>query len=83
MTMHRYSSLAAFLAHRRALRSASALDAEDRNRLAAMEQFLSVLGPAEREAIDSESADPAVARHRERAENRLRRELIARGVIDG
>ncbi len=81
--MHRYSSLAAFLAHRRALRAASALAPEDRNRLAAMEQFFSILTPAERVAIDSDAADPAAARHRERAERRLRRELLARGVLDG
>ncbi len=81
--MQRYSSLAAFLAHRHALRSAGALEPEDRNRLAAMEQLFSAFSPAERAALDAEAADPAAARHRQRAELRLRRELLARGVIDG
>lgn len=83
--MHRYSSLAAFLAHYRALRAASesAMDSEDRNRLAAMERLIAVLRPEERAAIESNSGAPAVARHRERALLRLRRGLLAHGVIDG
>ncbi len=81
MTPHRYSSLTAFLEHRRALRGTGVLTDDDQDRLAAMEQFLSVLGPAEREALDS--TDPTLARHRERAEHSLRRELLARGVLDG
>lgn len=81
--MHRYSSITAFLAHWRALRTASALDGEDRNQIAAMEPFFSVLSPAERAALESDTGDSSTARHRERAELRLRRELLARGVIDG
>ncbi len=81
--MGRYSSITAFLAHRRALRLAETLTPEDRTRLAAMEQLFAVLAPAEKEALDSESSDPAVARRRERAQHRLRRDLIARGILDG
>jgi len=91
-TVHRYTSLSAFLAHYQTLRRIPAAKAapEDANRLAAMEQLLAVLRPEERsalkektDAIESDSGDSAAARHRERASIRLRRELLARGVIDG
>ncbi len=48
-----------------------------------MEQLLRLLRPEEREAIESDSAAPGVARHRERALLKLRRELLTRGVLDG
>jgi vacuolar-type H+-ATPase subunit E/Vma4 len=83
--VHRYSSVSAFLAHYQTLRriSASAQLEDDRKRLAAMERLLEVLRPEEREAVVSASEDPAIARHRERASLRLRRELMARGALDG
>ncbi len=97
--MHRYSSLAAFLAHYQTLRKIPASEAspDDARRLAAMEQLLALLRSEERSAITEERAaiesdrgaiEPdsgasAVARHRERASIKLRRELLARGVIDG
>jgi hypothetical protein len=83
--VHRYSSVSAFLAHYHALKkiSASTLSSDDRNRLAAIEQLLELLRSEEREAIASDSKDAEVARHRERASSRLRRELMTRGVIDG
>jgi hypothetical protein len=83
--VHRYSSVAAFLAHYEALRKVpvSARTDDDRNHLAAIEQLLATLRPEERAAVDSDSNDPAVVRHRERATIRLRRELTARGLIDG
>ncbi|HLI79160.1 MAG TPA: hypothetical protein VKV03_04210 [Candidatus Binataceae bacterium] len=83
--MHRYSSVSAFLAHYQALRKipAPSLSEKDRNLLAAMELLLEVLRPEERAAIVSESGDAAAARHRERASMRLRRELMARGALDG
>ncbi len=81
--MHRYSSIAAFLAHWRALRDNPWPSAEERNQIAAMEQFFSALRPEERAAITSDASDSATARHRERAELRLRRELLACAVIDG
>ena len=83
--MHRYSSVSAFLAHYQTLRKipASAQSEDDRNRLAAMELLLEVLRPEERAAVASDSNDANVARHRERAAMRLRRELISRGALDG
>jgi hypothetical protein len=83
--VHRYSSVSAFIAHYQALRKipASAQSEDDRNRLAAMERLLEVLRPEERAAVVSQSDDPAAVRHRERASTRLRRELIARGALDG
>jgi hypothetical protein len=83
--VHRYSSVAAFLAHYQALRKlpVSAQTEDDRNRLAAMELLLDLLRPEEREAVVSDSQDAAAVRHRERASLRLRRELIARGALDG
>jgi hypothetical protein len=47
-----------------------------------MDLLLEILRPEERVAVVSESSDPAVARHRERASLRLRRELTARGALD-
>jgi hypothetical protein len=83
--VHRYSSVSAFLAHYQALRklSAPALTEDDRNRLTAMELLLDLLRPEERAAVVSDSNNPAAVRHRERASLRLRRELIARGALDG
>ena len=78
-----YSSLEAFLAHYRALKSARDAGAEERRLLGAMEEWLKVLRAEERLALDSDSADPAVARHRERASLRLARELRARGMLEG
>lgn len=83
MKTAKYSSLAAFLAHYRALRAEPDGGAGDGGRLAAMEQLLALLRAEEREAIESDSTAPEVARHRERAALKLRRELLARGVLDG
>ena len=82
--VHRYSSVSAFLAHCQTLRKipASAHTEDDRKRLAAMERLLEVLRLEEREAVVSDSNDPAAVRHRERASLRLRRELMARGALD-
>ena len=83
--MHRYSSVSAFLAHYEILRklSASSQTDDDRKHLATIEQLLATLRPEERTAVDSNSNDPQTVRHRERATIRLRRELTARGLIDG
>jgi hypothetical protein len=82
--VHRYSSVSAFLAHYQTLRKlpASAQSEDDRKRLAAIERLLEVLRPEERAAVVSDSNDPALVRHRERASLRLRRELMARGALD-
>jgi hypothetical protein len=84
-----YASLAAFLAHRRALRQAGAgrLSAEELARSAEMEKIIASLRPEERAALEREGAeggflgDGAARRHRERAEAALARELRARGVL--
>jgi hypothetical protein len=94
MKLDTYSSLAAFLAHWRSLKHAAAgtLAADDVARCTEMEKTIAVLRPEERAALeaakdDDSSADrgsggdPAVRRHRERAELRLSRELRARGVL--
>lgn len=82
--MHRYSSVAAFLAHYHTLRKipASARSEDDRKRLDAIEKLLEILRPEECAAVVSESDDAAMVRHRERAAMRLRRELTVRGAMD-
>jgi len=82
--VHRYSSVSAFLAHYQTLRKvpASSRREDDRKRLEAMELLLEILRPEERAAVAADAADPATARHRERASLRLRRELVARGALD-
>lgn len=84
MKLQMYSSLAAFLAHWRALERAGdeALDDDERARLAAIVNIAGALRPEERAALN-ESADdnPTVVRHRQRAELRLARELRARGLL--
>jgi hypothetical protein len=76
--MSRYASLEAFLEHRRMLAGGprtALLDEIDQT-------IRSILGDASRFVIE-EPADSAARRHRDRAENKLRRELIARGMITG
>jgi hypothetical protein len=82
--VHRYSSVAAFLAHCQALRKipASSRSEDDRKRFDAIEKLLEILRPEERDAVVSESDDAAIVRHRERAAMRLRRELSARGALE-
>ncbi|MBV8137384.1 MAG: hypothetical protein JO121_17395 [Deltaproteobacteria bacterium] len=78
-----YSSLAAYLAHWRALQReqrenpafASSPVLEEMNRV-----VRGILGEEVRYLME-EPADSAARRHRDRAEARLRRELIARGII--
>jgi len=76
--MTQYASLEALLAHRQALARGPrtpVLDQID-------ETIRSILGDAIRLVVE-EPADSAARRHRDRAESKLRRELIARGVITG
>ena len=82
--MHRYSSVAAFLAHYQNLRKipAASRTEDDRTRLEAIDLLLDLLRPEERTAIIADSPDSATARHRQRATLRLRRELMARGALD-
>ena len=81
--MTAYSSLAAFLAHWRALQRGQGKNPapakspvlEEMNRV-----VRGILGEEDR-YLQEEPADSAARRHRDRAEARLRRELIARGTI--
>ncbi len=73
-----YSSLAAFLAHYRALASAKPRSAAEDRRLEAMKALIDALGPDLATALFADSAGPVKRRHRERAELRLVRELRAR-----
>jgi len=76
--MTRYASLEALLAHRRALaRGPRTPLLEDIDNI-----IRSILGDESRSVME-EPADSAGRRHRDRAESKLRRELIARGVIAG
>ncbi|HVA41108.1 MAG TPA: hypothetical protein VNF49_10625 [Candidatus Binataceae bacterium] len=89
MKLDPYSSLAAFLAHWRALKQApaGALDADELARSAEMEKIIAALRPEERASLEAANADDssasagAMRRHRERAELRLARELRARGLL--
>jgi hypothetical protein len=82
-----YSSLAAFLAHWRALKHATAdtLAADELARSAEMDELVAALRPEERAALEAANNDDrsagATRRHRERAELRLARELRARGLL--
>jgi hypothetical protein len=98
MTLTPYSSLAAFIAHYTALRSAvvagaraSAANPDDAAALAEMGHAIGELNPADRAALIGDTAGgahPAISagaadRHRARAELKLRRILTARGLLTG
>jgi hypothetical protein len=78
-----YSSLAAFLAHYRALQSAVSRTSGEDRRFAEMSAALGILSPEQRAALDSSAATPSARRNRERAELHLRRELVARAIVSG
>jgi hypothetical protein len=78
-----YSSLAAFLAHYRALQSDASRGADDDQIFAEMSAAMATLAPELRVALDSSEATAGVRRHRERAQLQLRRELAARGIVTG
>jgi hypothetical protein len=89
MKLDAYSSLAAFLAHWRALKhvTADALAADELGRSAEMDEIIAALRPEERAALETANNDHgsagagAARRHRERAELRLARELRNRGLL--
>jgi len=89
MKLDAYFSLAAFLAHWRALKHATvdALAADELGRSAEMDEIIAALRPEERAALEAENNDDgsagagAARRHRERAELRLARELRNRGLL--
>jgi hypothetical protein len=78
-----YSSLAAFLAHYRALKSDASRSADYDQLLAEMSAVIATLAPEARAALDSTEDSASARRHRERAELQLRRELVARGIVAG
>ena len=78
-----YSSLAAFLAHYRALKSAASLGPEDERLRAEMSAAIATLAPEVRAALDSTEDTPVANRHHARAEFQLRRVLVASGMLAG
>jgi len=78
-----YSSLAAFLAHYRALKSDASRGADDQQLFAEMSAVIATLAPESRAAIDSIEDSANAKRHRDRAELELRRELVTRGILAG
>jgi hypothetical protein len=78
-----YSSLAAFLAHYRALKSDASRSADDEQLFDEMSAVIATLTPETRAALDSSEDTASAKRHRERAELQLRCELVARGIVAG
>ena len=78
-----YSSLAAFLAHYRALKSDASRSADDENLFVEMSAVIATLAPETRAALDSSEDTASAKRHRDRAELQLRRELVDRGIVAG
>ena len=78
-----YSSLAAFLAHYRALKSIPSRGPDDEEIFAEMLAAIATLAPEVRAALDSTEDNPAANRHRARAELQLRRVIAARGIVAG
>jgi hypothetical protein len=78
-----YSSLAAFLAHYRALKSDASRSADDDQLFAEMSAVIATLAPDARASLDSTENSASARRHRDRAELQLRRELAARGIVAG
>jgi hypothetical protein len=78
-----YSSLAAFLAHYRVLKSDASRSAGDDQLFAEMSAAIATLAPETRASLDSIESSASARRHRERAELQLRRELVARGIVAG
>jgi hypothetical protein len=78
-----YSSLAAFLAHYHALKTAASRSLDDEKLFAEMSSAIATLAPEARAALDSTEDTGSARRHRDRAELQLRREIVARGIIAG
>ncbi len=78
-----YSSLAAFLAHYRALASAASRTSDEDRLFAELSAAVATLSPEQRATLDSSDSTASARRSRERAELHLRRELVARGIVSG
>ena len=76
-----YSSLAAFLAHYRALATASSRTADENRLFEELSAAVATLSSELRAALDSSDSTASARRIRERAELHLRRELVARGIV--
>ncbi|HKD70239.1 MAG TPA: hypothetical protein VKB84_25605 [Candidatus Binataceae bacterium] len=83
MNLTAYSSLTAFLAHRRAMRGLAAPDPAQARRLAEMEASIAELSEPEREALESADDAGEPGRHRGRAERHLTQILRQRGILAG
>jgi hypothetical protein len=83
MTRRSYSSLAAFIAHWRALaRTSAQLNPDENELLVAIDKLIDTLTPDERETLLVPlNHDSAEARRRERLELQLRRILLAAGWL--
>ncbi len=76
-----YTSIAAMLAHRRALEASRDLKTDERAALSAIRAILDSLDSADRAAVESDAVDPAAERHRQRALRALARAAKMRGAI--
>ena len=83
MKIPAYSSLAAFLAHYHALKTAPSRSPDDEKLFAEMSAAIATLAPEAVAALDFTDETGIARRHRERAQLQLRRELAARGIIAG
>lgn len=81
MNASAYSSLTAFIAHLRALRSLNSPDQEQSSRLAEMESIIGELTAGERESLQTIGASGGDARHRQRSERHLIQILRNRGIL--
>ncbi|HKV53940.1 MAG TPA: hypothetical protein VJN94_04790 [Candidatus Binataceae bacterium] len=87
--MHAYSSMTAFIAHYRWLSEAEAGGAAsqllpaERQTLAVMRTLIGELTPDERAALFEHAHDEPNRRQYERASLKLRRVLLAEGVLQG
>jgi len=78
-----YSSLAAFMAHYQTLKALASRSSDEEQLFAEMTAALNALPPEPRAALDSGDSSASAKRPRERAELKLRRELVARGIVLG
>ncbi|MGO9452665.1 MAG: hypothetical protein ACLQDV_16735 [Candidatus Binataceae bacterium] len=80
-----YTSLAAYLEHWRALMSerAKSPSSSGSQLLDQIDRTIEEIVGADARYLLGDPADSAARRHRDRAELKLRRELLARGVVAG
>ena len=81
--MSAYTSLAAFLAHWRALKRENPKGGPEAARLAEMDGTIAEVLGTDAALLAKEDPGASDWRHRQRAESKLRRELLARGIVTG